>query len=121
MSCSPKDLQPIFRGDTVPFDFAFTNPDGDPVDISGTTLVFTMTIDPSVYNAELNDLLVSVTFPADINSEAGLGTLLLSQDDTKDLRVNANYHYYFKWTQDEDIEFTVGLGRVKVLQNTIIT
>ena len=120
MACAITDLQPIYRGDTVPLDFEFTNPDGDPVNIADTTLELVFTVDPTIYNAELNDLIVTTVFPDDVNSQKGLGALDLLPAHTEQLKVNTNYHYYFRWYQDPTLPFTLGSGRVLILQNTII-
>jgi hypothetical protein len=106
-----QDLCPFYRGDTIPFEFTFKQPDDTPLDITDMTLTFSMKEDP---DDELPVLSVSTTFPDDADSHNGKGSLKIQSSDTIDLEPDINYYFDFQLENGSEI-FTVGAGRVKVL------
>lgn len=104
----PQDLCPITRGDTVPFDVEFLQPDETPMDVTGMTLFFTMELDGALALESF------VTFPADAESVAGRGTLKVLPSETDLLSAGKRHKYAFKLTNGPDDVFTVGRGFVKV-------
>jgi hypothetical protein len=121
MSClEPQNLCSFFRGDTVPFDFSFKDDDDNPIDISGKTLTFTMKKKKNSIDGLDGDLQQSVTFPNDANSIAGIGSMVLLPDVTRNLLISS-YYFDFQLVDGPDDVSTVGFGSVVVEQDITIT
>jgi hypothetical protein len=124
MSCQvEQDLCPIHRGDSFNWTVAFKTDDGDAIDISGKKLFFTMKLTKNSVDGLAGDLQASVTFPADADSIAGLGTFSISKADTQDLTPGKSYYYDFQLTDPSDATYvkTLGFGKIKVLQDITLT
>ena len=120
MTCQiAQNLCGIFRGDTIPFTFQFNDSDGNPIDISGMKLYFTMKLNKSSPDGEATDLQDVVTFPTDPASQAGQGNMTIPSTKTQDLSVNRDYFYDFELV-DGNIVSTVGWGQVKVEQDVTL-
>ena len=74
-------LSPFYRGDTKVFTLSFKDGAGNPIDITGHELWFTMkkAVDDTDANAVLQKQIV---FPAGTDSENGTGALTLNSDET---------------------------------------
>ena len=109
----------IYRGDTLNYNFTFKDKDGNAIDISSTTLWFTMKRSPSDKDASaaLQD---SVTFPADANSVAGLGSIAIAATDTALLTPGVTYYYDFQWVDGTEVT-TLAAGTVTALQDITIS
>jgi len=117
-SCSaPVTLCPFHRGDTIPFDFEFKNADGSPMDISGMVLFFSMKLDIQSETLGANDLQTDTTFPADLDSESGLGSMKVLPVDTDNLLPERTYSYDFQLVNGAEDVFTVGYGMVDTLRD----
>jgi hypothetical protein len=112
-----QDLCPIFRGDSVPFNFTFTQPDGTALDITDMTLTFTM----KEYSDDPEAVLQkSVVFPDSQESRDGIGSMKILPSETADLEPGIKYYYDFQLeTVDGDI-FTLGTGRIMVNQDITV-
>lgn len=118
VTCLLKVSMCIIKGNKIPFDFTFTDEDGDAIDISNTTLKFTAKTYED--DADVDAILTkSVTFPADSNSIAGLGSMTLTHDDTKDLVPKAQLFYDFQWIGPDGEPVTVQYGKLKVIANVL--
>lgn len=99
------------RGDTKSFDFEFTNDDGDPVDLSGWTIVFALKENRNDPDSEA----VIKKSESDHGGAPDQGTtsIVLSSDD---MDIDAGkYHYAFRlWTDDDQVhEFQTGIFTIK--------
>lgn len=103
-----QDLCPVTVGDTVPFDFTFTYPDGTAIDISGQKLIFMVSPNP-----DYDPLTVTqeTTFPA--GSSLGLGGMKVLPETTAKLTQGACYFFKFVLTSGPTDIFTVGSGKWK--------
>ena len=74
-------LSPFYRGDTKVFTLSFKDGAGNPIDITGHELWFTMkkAVDDSDANAVLQKQII---FPAGEASQGGTGTLTLESTET---------------------------------------
>jgi hypothetical protein len=106
-----QNLCPIYRGDTIPFDFTFTQPDDTPLDISNMTLTFTMKEDPTDTDVVLQE---SVVFPHNTESTNGKGSLTVPSTSTDTLEPDMSYYYDFQLVNVDEV-FTIGAGKIKVL------
>ena len=105
-----QQLCAISRGDSVPFNFRFTE-NGDPLKITGMTLQLILKED---IKQKEPDMIKEVIFPDDANSDAGLGNLRLYPDDTMKLRAGVTYCFKFKLLNGALDVSTVGLGTLPV-------
>jgi len=101
-----QDLCPVTVGDTVPFDYEFTLPDGSPMDISGMTLVFYVSLNP-----DYNSIVVqqATTFPA--GSTDGMGGMKILPETTNKLTRGQCYFFKFVLENGPEDVFTVGSGK----------
>ena len=115
MECSStQDLCSITRGNTVEYDFTFVQDSGDPVDISGMTMSFSMKLKDSSPDGGKNDLYDEVTFPA--GSTDGTGNMQIAPEKTAVLLPKRWYHFEFLLESGSN-EYTMGAGRIFVKQN----
>ena len=116
-SCAtPQNLCSMFRGDTLPFSFQFNDTDGQPIDISGMKLYFTMKADATSDDGGPGDLQDSVTFPSDAQSALGQGELIIPASLTALLIPGTNYHFDFQLVDGTTIA-TMGIGQILVDQD----
>ena len=104
----------FYRGDTLTYNFTFKDSAGVAIDISNTKLYFTLKTDPSYpdTSASLQD---SITFPADADSIAGIGSIVISAASTNTLALVVHY-YDFQWINGTVVT-TMGSGTLTVLQD----
>lgn len=108
----------IFRGDTVPFDCEVTIKDTDgvsePVDISAGTLWFSAKTNKDDLD---EDAIIQVSYlvPTDADSVLGKCLFELSAADTA---VEAGKYWYdFQFVNSNNKTFTLGWGKLTVLQD----
>jgi len=111
-------LPNFFRGDTKVYSLTFKDGTGTPIPLYGKTLYLTFKSDKGLADADA-ELTVSLVFPNDANSSAGIGVLQLSADDTGSLDPG-KYFYDFQLV-DETVSpsyvTTLTNGTVKVLED----
>ena len=100
----------FYRGDTVTFDIVIKDDDGNPIDISGSTIIFTMKnnmddADPGI----LQKIQTTHTNPT-----LGQSQIILSHTDTKAL-VPGSFFYDFQLTLDNGDVQTIDLNKVSVM------
>ena len=84
-------LAPFYRGDTKIFNLSFKDSAGDPIDITGHELWFTMK--KNVTDLDSNAVLQKqLIFPVGAESENGTGTLTLSSEETG--KIDPGKYYY---------------------------
>ncbi len=114
-------ISSFYRGDTKVFNFTFADSTGTPIDISGYKLWVTMKSSIT----DLDDaasIQKVITFPADADSVAGIGSITLSSVETS---VTPGTYYYDFQLVDESLippsVTTVTSGRVSILQDITLT
>jgi hypothetical protein len=108
-SCTiEQDLCPVTVGDTVPFDFEFTFPDGTPINISGQKLTFMVSVNPDYDPITITQ---ETIFPAGSND--GLGSMKVLPETTSKLMRGGCYFFKFVLTDGPSDIFTVGSGKWK--------
>lgn len=108
---------PVFRGDSMSFEFEFRQEDGSPYDISGMTLFFTakqMAMSP---DNVVGDIQWKVHFPTDTDSQAGVGSMKVPPLTTQYLIPGTLMHYDFQLVGGIDDVVTVGYGTFNVAQD----
>ena len=116
-------LKSIYRGDTKKYQFTITDPStGDPIDISGHYLYFTMKVneDDTDGNAVLQ---VRELMPSNANSQNGIGVITVPSTDTDVLEPGTIYFYDFQYVVPGVPPYvqTLQAGKVRVLQDATIT
>ena len=115
-------LAPFYRGDTKTYPFSFTDSNGAPISIVGKKLYFTMKAakadpDPGALQKVLGP------FADDADGQGGIGTLVLTSDDTGSL-TPGKFYYDFQLV-DPSVSpphvTTVGAGTVTVLEDITLT
>ena len=105
----------MFAGDTLDYDFAFKTAAGDPINIQGMILTFTMKINKSDRDGLDNGLQTSVTFPVSLESANGEGEMYVNASDTAKLEPDRWYQFDFSLASG-DHRYTVGTGKIFVKQ-----
>jgi hypothetical protein len=109
-------LSDFYRGDTKNWSLTFTK-NGSPIDVSNMSLYFTLKQDEEALDNATGSFQVSVTFPADANSVAGLGSLLLTSTFTNGI-APGTYFYDFQLVDSSAspaVVTTLAKGTVNVL------
>lgn len=109
-------LSDFYRGDTKSWSLTFQK-NGSPIDISNMTLYFTLKQDQEAADNDTGVYQASVTFPNDANSQAGLGSILLTSTFTDAIEPGA-YYYDFQLVDSSTSPSTVttlAKGTVNVL------
>ncbi len=96
-----------FQGNTVTLNLAFTDSDGDPVDITGYTIYFTLK--ENKYDDEA-DAIITEDVTTHVNPTGGISKVELSAEDTAELQET----YYY------DLVYKVG-AVVKAFANGVMT
>jgi hypothetical protein len=109
-------LCPIYRGDTLSFQFTFTDIEGNPLSIVGKKLYFTMKLDPTSADDDPGNLQYSVIFPDNTDSQNGIGNMIIPADETQNIIPNATYYYDFQYV-DGGLVATIGAGTIDVKQD----
>ena len=120
MTCSTNSLAPLVRGDTRKIDITITDEFGNPVNIAGDTLIFTLKTATTLADA-LATLRVVQVLPSTALTLSGVATLVLSQTDMATVPPN-KYYYDIQWVTDgSPIEVTtIDYGVVPVLADVSI-
>ena len=108
----PQALCELSPGTTLDLEFTFLDPDGQPLDISGKTLWFTLEIDPEQAALDANDLQASTTFPSDANSLLGLGAMRVLPLETAVLLPGQVYYFRFDLEDGVEERHLMGTGTV---------
>lgn len=110
-------LAPFFRGDTKVFNLSFKDSTGQPINITGHELWFTMKKKETDIDAKAV-IQKRVVFPAGTEAENGTGTLSLTSDETK-LIDPATYSYDIQKVIPDNppIVATVMSGKITVLSD----
>ncbi len=110
----------LIRGDTLSIAITVADKDtGAGIDISGKQLTFS--VKASVADADADALLSeSVIFPADSESAAGRGSLVIGSDKTYDLTPTADgttayYDYELRTFGSPDVVETLEYGLCKII------
>ena len=120
MSVPRKDLPDLMRGDTREYEMTFLDENSQPIDISNTTMWSTLKLDRT--DPDPGVLQKSVTFPADANSQAGIGYLKWDEADTQILEPGVKYWYDFQWVRPNTSDVTTtAWGQIKVVQDVTET
>ncbi len=105
-------LDDITVGDTLKFDFEFSNPDMTEKDISGKELIFILTRNEEKGKEDLH---YTETFPENKKSTHGKGHMDVPPSKTEHLLPDTEYKFKFKFVEGpKDVE-TLGSGLVQVV------
>ena len=88
---SNTNLAAFFRGDTKVFNLSFKDGKGQPIDITGHEMWFTM----KRYVTDLDEdavLQKRIVFPEGSDSQVGLGLLTMESDETKTLEPGTYFY-----------------------------
>ena len=120
MTCTTSNIAPLIRGDTRKIEITITDEFGNPVDISGDTLIFTLKTDLALADS-LATLQVVQVLPSDALTLAGVATLVISATDMATVPPG-KYYYDIQWVTDgSPIEVTtIDYGVVPVLADVSI-
>ena len=120
MTCNTNSIEPLIRGDTRKIEITITDEFGNPVDISGDTLIFTLKTDLALADS-LATLQVVQVLPSDALTLVGNATLVLNATDMATV-TPAKYYYDIQWVTDgSPIEVTtIDYGVVPVLADVSI-
>lgn len=116
-----EDLNAVYPGRTLRFEFEFKYEDGTPMDVSGKTIWFTAKINNTDEKPGDNDIQASKLFPSDADSAAGIGSMQIPPRLTKALIPGRNMFYDFTLVGGVNDIDTLGSGQFMVLQNTTNT
>jgi hypothetical protein len=108
------DLEDWVIGDAKTFRVVCTGVNGDPVDIAGDLLLFTVKTDLAKTDAQAT-FQVKETVPDDDNSENGIGYLEIDHIDSVKPAVGS-YYYSLRWvrmTPNPEKPYTPIYGKVK--------
>lgn len=114
-----KRLDSFYRGDTKTYKFIATDSNGNPYNIIGWTIWFTMKINE--YDSDAYAVIQkSITIPAnDVNGAVGIAYLTLDSDETDLLEPNTTYYYDFQKVEvgTPPIVSTIMKGTVSILHD----
>lgn len=104
----------FYRGDTKIYDIVITDDTGNPIDITGSTIWFTLKSDPTSddTNAEIQKVITT-----HIDAPNGKTQVVLSKNDTEHLVPEMYYYYDFQWVTNTGDVQTIMKDKVKVLQD----
>ena len=113
----------MIRGRTVVFDLAATDPDGDPVDLTGSVLF--MTAKRKLYDSDVN-----AVFKKDSNPDGGIeidagtnGTAVITllPEDTTGMTNETKLFYDVTMVDPFDRVYTLETGRIQVYEDVTQT
>ena len=110
-------LSPFYRGDTKAFNLSFKDSAGAPINITGHELWFTLK--RKVTDSDANAVFQKkVVFPANSESEGGIGTLTLDSTETGAIDPGI-YHFDIQKVIPENppVVATLMSGKITVLQD----
>lgn len=108
-------LFPFHRGDTKVFNLSFKDSSGDPINITGHSLWFTMKAAIADLDKDAT-LQKQMVFPAGTESENGTGVLTLTSDETKTIDPGLYFFDIQKVIpENPPVVATVLSGRIAVL------
>jgi len=100
----------VYRGDDKTFNFTFVDGDGDPVDITGWTIFFTVKENES--DAD-DDAKISVDVTSHTSPTGGLSSLSITDSDTN--ITPKRYYYDFQIKKADGIIRTLLKGTIQVM------
>ena len=110
------ELDIVYPGDTLDFDFTFKNKDGSPLNISGKTLWFTAKLNIDDETNKETDIVHSKVFEPSPDSIGGIGSMQIESKLTAILVPGREMRYDFRLI-DGDVVKTIDSGKFKVVQN----
>jgi len=110
-------IQDFYRGDTPSFNIVFQDDDGNPIDITGATVYFTLKVNTTDTdaNAALQKVVTTHTNPT-----VGETTVALTHSDTSGLSPGT-YFYDFQAVLANGDYITMDGGKVSILADTTLT
>lgn len=108
-------IKDFYRGNSELYELTITDSAGNPIDLTGCTIWFTMKVDP---NDSDSDAAIQKIVTEHSDPTHGKTKVNLTAVDTRNLAPNKSYFYDFKYKNASgDVVKTLLEGRVKVLQN----
>lgn len=101
----------VYRGDDKTWTLNFTDTNGDPIDLTGATVFFTIKVNKTDKDS---DAIISKDQSSHVDAVNGQTTISLTDSDT-DVRVG-NYHYDIQLVDSLGIVTTIVVGAFKVKQ-----
>jgi len=101
----------VYRGDDKTWNLNFTDANGDPIDLTGATVFFTIKVNKTDKDS---DAIISKDQSSHVDAVNGQTTISLTDSDT-DVRVG-NYHYDIQLVDSLGIVTTIVVGAFKVKQ-----
>lgn len=115
MSCSPTSPIEFIRRDTVTLTITFTNQDGDPIDLTGSTVFFTIKDRPDDPDSEA---LLATSWTSHTDPTAGRTSVTLSTTQTN-IEPDA-YFYDFQVRESGGAIQSTKKGQIIVLQDITV-
>ena len=101
-----------YRGDDKTWNLNFTDANGDPIDITGSTVFFTVKVNKTDKDS---DAIISKDQSSHVDAVNGQTTISLTNSDT-DIKVG-NYYYDIQLVDSLGIVTTIVVGAFKVKQD----
>ena len=104
-------ISDFYRGDTKPIVLTFTDKNGNPIDLTGATLWFTVKKSPIDLDAEaiIQKKLITFTDPTN-----GIATIIIMPEDTQTLDAPLKLYYDFQLVDPKGNVTTVLEGTFKL-------
>lgn len=115
-SLVPEVMDFIVQGDTLAFKYTFKTAEGDPISVVGATMTYWMKLDVHSPDGEPGDLIDTVVFPDNEDSENGIGYQNILPTKTSELTACKTFNYRFTLSLSVDQVHIMGLGRVQVIK-----
>ena len=122
MDCeSGQMLWKSFRGDAQHLYLTFENRVGEPIDVSGKLLTFSMKLNKADNTCHVYDLALAVRIPYDKDAVKGRYKLSIPSEKTDTLLPGRTYYYDFQLEDDDCDTFkdvaTLGWGTKEIMRD----
>ncbi|RLC49287.1 MAG: hypothetical protein DRH57_00260 [Candidatus Cloacimonadota bacterium] len=104
----------FYRGDTQIYELTITDENGNPVDITGATVWFTLKTDKSLPD---NEAVIQKVVTDHVDPANGKTKVVLTADETANLVPNTYYFYDFQIKFQNGDVFTLIADKVKILED----